>query len=274
MTSTAPKSRTQALIEALLTARAQRTQLRVADWAGAAPTAAEIEAIQRGVAAALGGPAQGQPKYWKAGGATRDDASITESPLPANTVLTAPVVQPGSAEPGVDARSLWLPQGGVEAEIALRLGRDIDQSDAAALRPGQAWGLVDAMCISIELTASRWDQGSAAPKTLRDADLQTHGALLLGPWLPAEPQRDWSRQVCDIRINAGVKTELRCIGSHSLVDPGWLLPAWLRHITREGQTVAAGTVVTTGSWVGNLPLAAGDHAEVVFDGLGRLAVQA
>jgi 2-keto-4-pentenoate hydratase len=62
-------------------------------------------------------------------------------------------------------------------------------------------------------------------------------------------------------------------GRHALGHPAAVLPAWLRHATQgiQGETrvVRAGTVVTTGSWVGTLPVQRGDTVEVDFAGLGR-----
>ena len=51
------------------------------------------------------------------------------------------------------------------------------------------------------------------------------------------------------------------------------MPQWLRHVTQAYGTVPAGTVVTTGSWVGLLKAAARDLVEVEFDGVGRVSVQ-
>ena len=103
---------------------------------------------------------------------------------------------------------------------------------------------VDAMAVAVELVASRWTEGLAAPELLRMAEHQS---------------------------NAGL-TPVICTGSHSLNDPAWLLPAWLQHLTRHGTTVAAGSVVTTGSWVGCLPIQPGDRVSVDFAGLGNLTV--
>jgi 2-keto-4-pentenoate hydratase len=52
-----------------------------------------------------------------------------------------------------------------------------------------------------------------------------------------------------------------------------VLAAWLRHLTRDGATVPAGTVVTTGTWCGMLPAAAGDRVDVRFDGIGSAQLQ-
>jgi 2-keto-4-pentenoate hydratase len=58
-----------------------------------------------------------------------------------------------------------------------------------------------------------------------------------------------------------------------MADPVWVLPAWLRHATRDGATVPAGTVVTTGTWCGLLPAMQGDLVRARFDGIGEASVQ-
>ena len=81
---------------------------------------------------------------------------------------------------------------------------------------------------------------------------------------------DWSRQTCTLHIGAEVS---HFTGTHSLGDPHWLLPQWLRHATRDGAVLPAGTVVTTGTWCG-LPLAQpGDLVVAVFPGIGEARVQ-
>jgi 2-keto-4-pentenoate hydratase len=61
-------------------------------------------------------------------------------------------------------------------------------------------------------------------------------------------------------------------GGHALDDPAWLLPAWLRHVSRTGLTVPAGTVVSTGAWGGMQALSkaslAGVPIDLSFEGLG------
>jgi 2-keto-4-pentenoate hydratase len=56
-------------------------------------------------------------------------------------------------------------------------------------------------------------------------------------------------------------------------DPFFVLPDWLRHATRQGKSAPAGTVVTTGTWVGILSAAAGDHVHVTFEGIGQASVK-
>jgi len=169
-----------------------------------------------------------------------------------------------------DLRGWPFHRRGIEAEVALRLARDVDAALAATLDTAIARTLVDAMCVSIEIVDSRWAEAFDAPAPARLADLQSHGALVLGDWVPFDAARDWSAQRCTVAI--GTQPALAFVGTHSLGDPAAVLPGWLRHAAATGP-VPAGSVVTTGSWSG-LPLAAaGDRVVVAFDGIGSARVQ-
>ena len=93
---------------------------------------------------------------------------------------------------------------------------------------------------------------------------------MLGAFVPWAP-RDWAAQVCRVRI--GGADWQAFTGTHTLGDPAWLLPQWLRHATRNGRAVPAGAVVTTGTWCGLLEAHPGERVEVEFPGIGRAAVQ-
>jgi len=142
------------------------------------------------------------------------------------------------------------------------------------LAPGDCAALVDAMAVGIEVVESRWLQQFAAPPLLLMADQLCHGALVLGAWQPCDLLRaapDWTQQVCRMRIGNG-ETSVHT-GTHSLADPAWLLSDWLRHATMQYGTLAAGTVVTTGSWVGLARARAGDTVHVQFDAVGEAWLQ-
>ncbi|MBL8348823.1 MAG: fumarylacetoacetate hydrolase family protein [Burkholderiaceae bacterium] len=238
----------------------QARRERQAQPAPVLPDAAAAYAAQARVAAALGWFDDAPPRHWKSGGPSRE-AVATHAPLPPAGVWTSP------AQAGAWPFRLR----GIEAEVALRLREPVDAGRAAALDLEGARALVDAMCVSIEIVDSRWAEGLQAAALARLADLQSHGALVLGPWVAFDAARDWSTQSCEVRIGAQPVQRFR--GTHSMADPAFVLPAWLRHATRDGAVVAAGTVVTTGTWCG-LPMAsAGDAVEVIFDGIGSAAVQ-
>ena len=221
--------------------------------------AAAAYAVQEGVAQALAWFGDAVPRHWKSGGPSRD-AVLTHAPLPPAGVWASPA----------DAREWPFQFRGIEAEIALRLGRDVDATLAATLDVAAAMALVDAMCVSIEIVDSRWAEGRDAPALAKLADLQSHGALVLSDLQPFAA-RNWAAQRCLVTI--GTQPTIEHCGSHALRDPAFVLPAWLRHATRHGRIVPAGTVVTTGTWCG-LPLAAaGDRVIAVFPGIGQASVQ-
>ncbi|HEY9107589.1 MAG TPA: 2-keto-4-pentenoate hydratase [Roseateles sp.] len=142
---------------------------------------------------------------------------------------------------------------GVEAEVALRV-------DAA--------GRPEAMCIAVELVASRWTEGLDAPALLRMADHQSNAGLLLGEWLPYQPL-DWANLEWRLAL-PGQQTIVRR-GGHSLADPAGVLPAWFAHATRNGAAVKAGTVVTTGAWGGLHPTSGEVHGSLSIEGLGEFS---
>jgi 2-keto-4-pentenoate hydratase len=244
-----------AAVQALLGAR--RTNRAVP--APAVSTEEDAYAIQDAVGRALGW-FDGVPGHWKSGGASRG-AGLTHAPLPPAGVWTSPA----------DVGRWPVRLRGIEAEVALRLGSDVDPGRAATLDLDGARRLVDAMCVSVEIVESRLQEGLEAPMLSRLADLGSHGALVLGAWVPWEPKRDWTVQRLEVEIDG--RPAARFTGTHALADPAYVLPGWLRHATRDGSTMRAGTVVTTGSWCGVLTAKAGDRVVAAFDGIGRAEVR-
>jgi 2-keto-4-pentenoate hydratase len=241
----------------LVEARRNGTQAVAPD----VPDADSAYAVQSAVARALGWFGDGSARHWKSGGPSRE-AVPTHAPLPDAGIFDSPA----------RLHDLPLRLRGIEAEIALRLREPVNAALAATLDEASAAALVDAMCVSIEVVDSRWREGLDSPRWAKLADLQLHGALVLGSWHPlvtpdALAARDWSAQVCRVRI--GARPEQLFRGTHTLGDPAAVLSAWLRHATRDGRVLRAGSVVTTGTWCGLLMAAAGDEVEVAFDGIGR-----
>jgi 2-keto-4-pentenoate hydratase len=252
-------SNIDALAGALIHARRTGNVAHAAPLADALAAAADAYAVQQHVGRELGWFDGAAPQHWKSGGPSRA-AVLTHARLPPAGVWTSP------AHSGAWPFHLR----GIEAEVALRLAHDVDATFAETLDAGSACALIDAMTVSIELVDSRWAEALDAPALFKLADLQSHGALVLGPWVPFAA-RDWSAQTCRVQIGAQPPVERR--GTHSLGDPAFLLPAWLRHATQDGGSLPAGSVVTTGTWVGILHAAAGDLVTAEFPGIGRASVQ-
>ena len=201
------------------------------------------------------------PTHWKSG-ARAPEGPYTHAPLPARGIVAS----------GGRLSALNFNHPGVEAEFALRLARPVDAATAAALSAGDETGLealIDGLCVSIEIVDSRWTDPAHAPAFSKLADLQSHGALALGNWQPYQ-RRDWARQRCSVTIGEGAAAEFT--GSLSVRAPTAVLVPWLRHLTRHGDTVPAGTVVTTGTWCGLLPVTRGERVTVRFDGFEPVTV--
>ncbi|NCT82371.1 MAG: hypothetical protein GXC94_04460 [Comamonadaceae bacterium] len=144
---------------------------------------------------------------------------------------------------------------GVEAEVALRV---------------DARGTPEAMCIAVELVASRWQEGLAAPALLRMADHQSNAGLLLGEWQPYRPL-DWAR--LEWRLALPGQPEIVRRGGHSLGDPAGVLPAWLQH-ARRYRSDLAGCIVTTGAWGGLHPYTGEARGTLAIEGLGEFSFSA
>jgi 2-keto-4-pentenoate hydratase len=251
----------ETLAQALVRARRSHALLTAADWVGSVTSAEEAYAVQEQVAQAMGWFGDALPKHWKSGGNSRE-VTLTHAGLPPEGVRASPA----------DLRDFPFFERAFEGEIALRLGQDVTPAQAAKLskQGNNTAMLVDAMAVSIEMVDWRWQEQVQAPALLRTADVQSNGGLVLGPWLPYA-ELDWTQQTCRASING---QEVRSgTGTHALGTPGWLLPCWLRHCTRHGATVPAGTVVTTGTWIGLVAAKVGDLVRVAFDGIGEAQVQ-
>jgi 2-keto-4-pentenoate hydratase len=245
--------------EALATARRQQRPADAAPLESLLQEPEQAYEVQDAVARSLGwfdGPVA---RHWKSGGPSRT-APLTHAGLPPQQVWSSPA----------DARSAPFNLRLIEAEIALRLARDVPPADARAIDPAAAHQWLDGMAVSIEIVDSRWQQARTAGALLKLADQQSHGALVLGAWQPFAA-RDWAQQSCSVQIGGAAAQTFR--GTHSLGDPAWLLPIWLRHLTRHGATVPKGTIVTTGTWCGLLDAHQGDRVRAVFDGIGEAEVQ-
>lgn len=258
------------LAAALASARREGVPLDPTGWQTVLPDQETAYAAQAALAREMGWFAGGPPRAWKSGGPARTQV-LTHAPLPPEGVREAPV------ELG-DLR-FFAPL--IEIEIALRLAREVSAETAVALaaQAGRTDGadrvrlaervaadLIDAMCVSIEVVDSRWADPARATAAMKLADLQSHGALVLGEWIPYR-SRDWSAQRCEVRI--GDAMPVQCTGTHPLGSPVWPLPVWLGHaVAWQGRSLAAGTVVTTGAWAGMLPGKAGDEVVAKFDGIG------
>jgi len=252
-----------AIAQTLIEARRTGIPADATPFEGQLESTAQAMDVQRLVLEAVAPEQAPVSRHWKSGGPSRT-TEILHSPLLDSGIWKNP------AQAGDHHFNLRL----IEIEIGFKTKHAVTSAQAAVMTQAQGHALIDAFTVTIELVDSRWIQGNDTPGLLKLADMQSHGALVIGQWLPygeQEMHRDWSKQRCTVKI--GSQAPLEFVGTHSMQDPRWVIPEWVRHATAGGQVLPAGSIVTTGSWSGVPAAQAGDLVVGQFDGIGTLSVQ-
>lgn len=225
------------------------TSLRPAD-------AAAAYAIQRATLAALG-PIGG----WKVGGLAGAEGLVT-APLPGPGLFATDALAPAA-----------LPEGlrgfGVEAEIAYRLRHALPPRAPAYTRE-EVRAAIGTAHAAIEVVESRFAVADAANPFSRLADLLSHGALVVGPGQPAWQDLDPAATTVTLSIDGMIHAAR--VGTPPVVDLIGLV-LWLANEgARPFGGLAAGQIVTTGSWTGLAAARPGALVRVRFDGLAPVAL--
>jgi 2-keto-4-pentenoate hydratase len=217
-------------------------------WREALPAdAAAAYAVQDATLAAIG-PAGG----WKVGAAGQE-APPACAPLPRAGLHAGGCKLTGPA---------WR-MCGIEVEVALRLGRDLGESpDTATLAAA-----IDAVMPAIEIVETRLCDWRESEPLAQLADLQSHGALVLGaPAAIDAGSLDLRRIEAYLAFDG--QPVASTYGANAAGDV-WRLLAWLAgHAARRGRPLRAGDVVTTGSCTGLLFAYEGAHVQAHLGGLG------
>lgn len=230
-----------ALADQLATARQQGRGLAALPEGLLPTTEAEAADAQQALLARLGQPVAG----WKVGAKT-PDGPINGAPLPADGVLHSPAVLP--------LRQGRVPAGrlrGLELELAFFFDRDFGPGDEA-LPDAEVLSAIDRMAATIELVASRFDDAVAVPPLLAEADLLYHGGLVVGEAVAFDRGRSLTDPALRLTFDGQPLSGLP--GRNPAGHPLRLLPWLVRHVARRGGLLPAGTVVTTGSFVGLVPV--------------------
>jgi 2-oxo-3-hexenedioate decarboxylase/2-keto-4-pentenoate hydratase len=169
-------------------------------------------------------------------------------------------------EDGATVPATRFLQPRVEVEIAFRLREPLAGPGVTA---ADVLGATEAVAASIEIIDSRIADWRI---TLADtiADNASSGAVVLGAWVrladaPALP-------AVEVVLRKNGHEEARGAGRDVLGDPAEAV-AWLANtLARLGTSFDAGHVVMPGSCTRAVAVAAGDHIEASFEGLGEVSV--
>ena len=183
------------------------------------------------------------------------------APLPASGLLAGPVRLIGSP---------WQLRG-IEVEVALRLGKDL-VPDSDSPDPAMLHAAIDSVLPVIEVVETRLADWRQSDPLAQLADLQSHGALVLGA--PSA----LSAAGLDLRtVQAYLAFDGQPVASTRGANPAadiWRLLGWLAwHCAQRGQPLRAGQIVTTGSCTGMLFAPEGAHVQAELAGIGRVELQ-
>jgi len=244
----------------LAAARATNTLVHSADIQ--LPDAAAAYAVQGATLALLSpqGAAADSIGGWKVGAADIQAAQHC-APLPRAGLFAS-----GATLSGPQWRWRF-----VELEAALRLGRDLDPQGRLLSREELAPAF-DAVLPTLEVVESRLADGRAAHPMARLADLQSHGALVVGAPSALAP-RDLDLRALDATLTFDGAEAVQTHGGNPAQDV-WRLLAWLAlHCAERGMPLRRGQIVTTGSCTGLVaaPLVAQVQGHIA--GLGSVSLR-
>lgn len=173
---------------------------------------------------------------WKVG-AKSPQGKAQYASLPSNCVMPEPAYLPLSK----NSRT------GLELEIAFAFSRSFPPQPEGYSSQEVFAGL-STMSAAIEVVASRIAGWPDCGKLSQLADMQNHGALVVGATIAYDENFAFFDPVADMRMEDEIL--FSGTGNNPAGDPRWLLPWIINYRCAQNQPVKAGEIITTGSYVG------------------------
>ena len=163
-----------------------------------------------------------------------------------------------------DAFRLWR----IEAELAFRRARDLPPVATPRGRD-EVLAAVGEVLAVFEIVDSRYAAWPDMAPAMLLADLQSHGAMVVGSSIPMPAASALETVHARLDING---TRVVDGGRNPAGDILELLTWLANHPAPGGRSLRAGDLVTTGSFTGLETLPPGGHAEARFRGIGTVSV--
>lgn len=231
----------------LLQAYCQRQAVTVSADAGPA-SREQAYAVQQAIWRERVGSAR--PTAWKVGAPARD-AEPTAAPIFPHRIAASPAHLPAASFIGL----------GIEAEIAVRFGRDLPARPERYSRE-EILDAIDSVHVAIELIDSRLAAPQAAGPLWCLADNLVNGGLIIGDAIPQWRELDFA--ALTVRATANGQQLAETLGRPPLDDLFFCLPWWIEH----AGGAQAGDIVATGAWNGMHPVGLPATLRVEFVGVG------
>lgn len=173
---------------------------------------------------------------WKVG-AKSPQVNAQYAALPSDCVMPEPAYLPLAHYPSI----------GVELEIAFAFSRSFPPR-AEGYSSREILAGLSTMGAAIEIVSSRIAGWPDCGKLSQLADMQNHGALIVGEMVEYDENFPFLDPLAEMRM----ENELLFTGTgrNPAGDPRWLLPWIVNYRCAQNQAVNAGEIITTGSYVG------------------------
>jgi len=218
--------------------------------------------VQRRVAALAGRKRAG----WKVGATSEVVQTLFGVSEPATAPMFVADCHDSPAEVAVfDGQSASL-----ECELAFRFSASLPPR-ATAYGRAEVLAAVGGVLPAIEIVGSRFEGGLTGLGGMRlIADMSANTAWVRGPERAEWRRVDLKRQA--VRLMLGGRQVAEGVGANVLGDPLRVLEWTANHLSRLGDGIAAGEMVSTGTLTGITPVRPGERWLADFDELGRVEV--
>jgi 2-keto-4-pentenoate hydratase len=136
---------------------------------------------------------------------------------------------------------------GLELEVAFRFGRRFEPS-ATPYHADEVLAGIGSIGATIEIVASRYAAWPAVDKLAQLADLQNHGALIVGEF--TRYREDFPFVAPSLRFEFNGRNVIETTPANPAGDPRRLLTWLVNHASSRGIAVTPEMVVTAGSYTG------------------------
>lgn len=181
---------------------------------------------------------------------------------PAGEVTASPILSDGIITSPAHISSLQTASLGIETELAFRMKRAFPVA-GETISAQSALDSIDAVMPALELLDSRYEAGFGSPRFDLLADHLGNFGIILGSALRNWRERDLAAVAMSLVLE-GPRPEI-VSGAHPLGDPIAPLVALAGHLARDGDSIAPGDVVITGSWTGVRQVSVASLATVIVD---------
>jgi 2-keto-4-pentenoate hydratase len=196
---------------------------------------------------------------WKVGAKAAGEIP-NAAPLLSDLVRPSPAEWPSSS----------LHMIGIEAELAFRLGRDIEARREPVARD-EIWNAIASVHAAIEIVDTRLVDWKNADRRWVLADNQSNGGFVYDPQGMPVPDRSFAEAPVRLAIDGRIAVEGR--GGNPAGNPRWLVEWLVNHCAQRRGGLRAGMFVTTGSYTGMPFVEPGASVEATFDGIGTVRVR-